>query len=37
MSRDERKSEVMIKILFVCHGKKLLFQKNVGKSKVVGV
>ena len=27
----------MIKVLFLCHGSKLLFSKNVGKSRVVGV
>jgi len=27
----------MIRILFICHGKKLLFWKNAGKSRVMGV
>ncbi|MGN1166930.1 MAG: hypothetical protein ACI4S2_10960, partial [Lachnospiraceae bacterium] len=32
-----RRKTNMIKILFICHGKKLLFWKNVGESRVVGV
>ena len=26
-----------VKVLFICHGKKLLFGKSVGKTRVVGV
>lgn len=26
-----------VKVLFICHGKKLLFWKNAGKSRVLGV
>ena len=34
---EEKIGHQEFKMLFVCHGSKLLFGKNAGKSRVVGV